>query len=608
MLILYARGLSAQPHYQPYWLAVLATIALAWMRWPFGESQPFQRSRAADVLLILGVGSSALGVLFVEPWFAALAVILFVTSLLARTLDRESRGTLWSCALPMYVYLSLPMGMDVRLITTLQYYSAIYTSRLLDLAGLGHHMDGTVIHVPNMKEYGIEQACSGVQSFFTLLLVAVVYVVYARRVKTPALGPAVLALLGALALAVVRLSLSGQVRLGPIGQALLLASVGLALFSVVGFRASLLILSAVFWAVFMNTIRILTIPLAESMAALDLSEGIPHDVLGYLALTVGIAMLLSTDQFLLFLFGPVEAASDSGPFGRLIGRIWNGLAGATDESESRRRSRSASLQPRTVKLMWIACGLVVLMGIWQLVDVQRSLARADKGVRFFDADVTVEFEEGDIPEQIDTWTRVRYQTQDRSIGSDLGERSDVWQFRSPRCLAVASLDQTFPGWHELTTCYRNQGWKLVARRAMSPQEAIDPVVAPGEAFDPGTPAEPAPTYSGDNGWELVEARFEKPTGEKGYLLFSHFDAFGEGLEVPRQWGTLNAFLTRAANRLSHRIRARLLRGESYQVQVFLTSYNDFDPDLLREARERYLKIRDQIRERFLDKSQVAQAQ
>ena len=140
---------------------------------------------------------------------------------------------------------------------------------------------------------------------------------------------------------------------------------------------------------------------------------------------------------------------------------------------------------------------------------------------------------------------------------------------------------------------------------MTPQEAIDWVAPSGESLDPTAEPQQPPVYEGDNDWELVEARFEKPTGEKGYLLFSHFDAFGEGLEVPRQWGTLNAFLTRAANRLSHRIRARLLRGEAYQVQVFLTSYNEFDPDLLREARQRYLTIRQEIRERFLAKQQLA---
>ena len=123
--------------------------------------------------------------------------MLIVTSLFARTLDRENLKTLWPCSLPLFVYLTLPFNMDVRLITTLQQYSAVYTSKLLDLAGLGHHMDGTVINVPVLGEYGIEQACSGVQSFFTLLLVAVIFIVHSRRLKTPGIGIGLVAVFSA---------------------------------------------------------------------------------------------------------------------------------------------------------------------------------------------------------------------------------------------------------------------------------------------------------------------------------------------------------------------------------------------------------------------------
>lgn len=596
MLFLYYRNLTSQPHYQPFAIAIIATIAIAVMRWPFGKSKPFRQSLASDILLFLALGSAVVGALFVEPWFAALGVMLTVTSLLARTSDREAYGTLWSCSLPLYVYLSLPMGLDVRLITSLQYYSAVYTSRLLDLAGLGHHMNGTVIKVPDLKEYGIEQACSGVQSFFTLLLVAVVFCVLSRRVKTPHIGVSILSMLFAFVLAAIRMIPGVE---GVIDTGLLILAVGFVLYSFLGFRAAVLILSAVFWAVFMNTIRILTIPLAENFFDISLAEGIGHTTLGYFALGLGIVMLMSTDQFLLFMFGPVEESSDSGSFGKLLSQMWNSLSKKTETEEEKdrrrkRRGRPARMSPMAGKMLWVFMGAVVLMGVWQLVDVQRSIARADKGVRFFDADVTVEFSQDDMPEEINRWKRVKYVLQDRARGSDLGERSDVWQFRSPAGVqAVASLDQTFPGWHELTTCYRNTGWVLTKRKPMTPEMAVK--------LDPSSEEAATVEIPGSEDWDLIEATFEKPTGEKGYLVFAHFDSFGEGLDVPSDWGTITSFFTRAANRLSHRIRARLLRGEAYQVQVFLTSYDEFDPVLRLEVRQRFLKIREQIRERFLEK-------
>jgi len=55
------------------------------------------------------------------------------------------------------------------------------------------------------------------------------------------------------------------------------------------------------------------------------------------------------------------------------------------------------------------------------------------------------------------------------------------------------------------------------------------------------------------------------------------------------------------NRMSHRIRATLIQGEAYQIQVFLNSYNDFDDTVVKEARSRYVRIREEVRKKFLDK-------
>jgi exosortase len=584
MLFLYFRGLWSRPHYQPFGFAILATVIIAFLRWPKDHPQPFHRSIASDVLLVLGLGFAFLGMLFVEPWFAAVSVMLIVTSLLARTLDKESLQTLWPCSLPLFVYLMLPNGMDVNLITKLQQYSAVYTSRLLDLVGLGHHMDGTLIKVPGVQEYGIEQACSGVQSFFTLLLVAVVFIVLSRRLSPPRIGGAIFAILLAMAVFVLRATVFTTGTMNEFG---LLVACGLLLYSALGFRAMALILSAVFWAIFMNTIRIMLIPLSEYFFQYDISSGMRHDILGYIVLAFGILLLFSTDQFLLFLFGPVDANTDeSGPLGRLITKIWNSVVSGTTDEDGLRKKRRRGRRPigasgRT--LIWVCSGLMIAMGLWQFFDVQRSLsAREDIQVRFFDSDPTVDFDATDMPQTIGNWTQVDYEFTDRSRASDLGQRSDVWKFQSDRYLALFSLDQPFPGWHELTTCYKNIGWKLVKRDVILPSTAN------------GTQPQP-------NEWKFVEATFEKETGEKAYMLFSHFDAFGDGLVAPEDWGTISSFMTRAQNRMSHRIRASLFQGEAFQSQVFLTSFNEFPETTKKEVQQQYLLIRDHIRKKFLER-------
>jgi exosortase len=596
MLYLYYNRLMDEQHYQSVLFGVAATIVLSVIRWPRNQALQFHSSYTSNTLFVLGLFAVGFSVLFVEPWMSALSVMLIVTSFLCRVYDEEANSSLWYAALPMYVFLALPFGMDRSLITSLQYYAAIYTSRLLDLAGVGHHMNGVVIDVPNMDQYQIEAACSGVQSFFTLVLVAIVYSAFTRQIKSPSTGVSVLsALVGFICIFARILPRTWGGELPSFWSILLLiAGVAFLLYAIIGFRTTALVLSAVFWALFMNTVRILAIPLTQFFLDYDLSHGNSHTLLGYSTLLAGIVLIISSDHFLLFLFGPVEDASDSGPFGRIIGRMWNSLTHSnnSDSSRSKRRSSRKPVSPLMQKVLWGFAGIMIVAGLWQIRDVSASMsARENQTVRAFDGDVTVEFDEGDAPQQLENWTRVSFKTEKRTRGSDFGERSDVWQYRAPTCTAIAALDQTFPGWHELTTCYRNSGWTVVNRKALSPAKAL--------GLDPSEVE--------DNKWGLIEVTMKKPTGERAYLLFSHFDSFGNGLAVPGKWGTVNGFITRVLNRLSHRIRASLLQGEAYQVQVLLRSYNDFDPAVVAEARKRYLKLRSEVRNRFLEKASVPEA-
>ncbi len=598
MLYFYGKHLMKEPHYHSAIFAVAATIVIAAIRWPWDQAVQFQRSATSNTLMVLALVAVFCSVVFVLPWMSALATMLIITSFLARVPDKELNGmSLWYTSLPLYVFLYLPFGWDRNLVTSLQVYSAAYTSRLLDLLNVGHHMSGTVLNVPNMGQFGIEQACSGVQSFFTLILVAVVYSAFNRQVKAPAKGVAILSFLFGSICFMARTipKATAGVDMPVFWSSLLfLLGITLMLYAFIGFRTALLVMSGVFWAIFMNTIRIMAIPVAMRFFEIDLAKGNAHMLLGYVSLIIGIVLILSTDQLIMFFFGPVQDAEESGQFGLVIGKMWNSLSPnsatqATTASNRGRKKRSRQpISPLMQKALWGFMGVMVLSGIWQSRDVRQCLIKAEKNlsVNVFNGDVTVPFKEGDIPNEIENWTKVNFETTSRNIGSDFGERSDVWQYKAPTCYATASVDQTFPGWHELTTCYTNTGWKIINRRALSRAKAL--------GLDKSAPTD------GDK-WDMIEVTMQKPTGERGYLLFSHFDSFGQGLSVPKSWGSINGFITRVSNRMSHRIRATLVQGEAYQVQVFLQSYNDFDPEVMAEARERYVKIRDEVRKRFLDK-------
>ena len=542
MLLLYARNLHLdKPHYQTFPFAILATVLIAWSRWPKEAKMPFHRSVTSDVLLMLGLMFGVACVLFKFPSAAAGSVMLLISSLLARTVDKETLKSLWPASLPMFVFLSLPSGYDVWLITKLQYYSAICTSRLLDLIGLGHHMNGTVIQVPGRESYGIEQACSGVQSFFTLLFIAVVFVVVFRRSF---------------------------------------------------FRSAILITSAVFWALFMNTVRIFLIPVSDQVD-INLAHGFAHSMLGWGTLLVGALLLLSTDQFLSFLFGPVDTETGrSGPFGRFLTKFWNSLISGTTlgkDEESGRRRKKRGRKPITQAgrtVIWAFCGLMALAGVWSSWDVFYALTNERKTVRFFDVDETQAFEETDMPAKLDDWSVVNYKIDNRERGSDLGKRSDLWTYRAPNCTAQFSFDQTFPGWHELTTCYQNNGWTLASRvRKDAKLEVVD---------EAGKPVSVS--------WPYVVAHLSKPTGERGFLVFSLFNSDGAPVDPPASWNRAMYFISGIKNRLSGRIRAQFFNTATFQVQAFVAGYGGFDENTQKQVEDRYLRLREISRQKYVEKS------
>jgi exosortase len=538
LLFLYFKSLwNYKPHYQFIPFAVAAVAFLAYVRWPRDSRMPFHRSLLSDGLLILGLFVGLTNCLFIEPWLAAVSCFLLTASLFARTFDSYTGKSLFALSLPLLVCIVPPKRGDMWIITKLQRISAHFTSQLLDVVGYGHHMPGTVVRAPGTEGFGIAEACSGVQSFFTLLFVAVVFAVWNRRPW---------------------------------------------------FRSSVLVISTIFWAILMNTIRIFAIPMADKLLDMDLTSGVSHMLLGYSTLALGILLLFSTDQFLLFLFGPVDADAEreGGGLSRFIPATWNRtIAGTEDEEAKKRRKARRRISSVSAMLILIVGGVMALGGIWQLVDVGRSLFSSTQRVQFFQSIISHPYEQQDLPPQIEGWAlseSTPYQSLEREHGNDLGLHSDTWTYIAPRQFPmIVSLDQTFPGWHELTICYQNQGWKLDRRTKRSGKIA-------------GT----------DEEWPYIEAEFSKNTGEKAFLVFSLFDVFGGAYDPPATWNSLDFYISRIRNRLSQRVRAQLFRGETFQSQAFVSTFNDLNDTQKQQITDRYLKLREQLRTKFIERREA----
>ena len=538
LVILYFRTLWVRPHYSWFPFAFIAAAALAWMRWPEESKKVFVNSLFSNILLVMGLIFGLGGAFLIEPWLAAGSVMLLTASLFARISDKFG-GTIWPAAMPLFVALVLPFNLDTNVITWLQRISANFTSRMLDVIRFGHYMPGTVIEVPGKEGgYGIEGMCSGIQSFFTLLFVTVVFIVWMRR---------------------------------PF------------------FRSLLLVISAVFWAIFMNVVRLFVIPTLDFYAEIDLAHGIQHALLGWGTLLLGIILLLSTDQLLIFLFGPVDAtSSQTGPMGKFITKVWNNLiAGDKEEDEhKKKRRRRPPLTAMSRTLAWVAAGFMVLAGGMSMVSIAKAFNAPvkDMSIQFFNVDVRVPLAKEDLPETIDNWELAPnehgYRAEDRDHWSDFGRRSDAWTYLTPKYRAIVSLDQTFPGWHELSICYRSSGWKQLSRTWKAEEVDID-----GKTEE----------------WPFIEYRFKKPTGEHALVIFSLFDNFGLPYPAPKDWGSFTEHLNDLKNRFGQETRARLFRSETYQSQVYVHNFGEISNEVREEITDRYLKARKKLREAFLER-------
>lgn len=522
LLALYGLELWRRVHYQFFPVALVFFGYLAWQRWPAKASLVVRPGWISFVSLFVGAASALLGAMFVSPWFAALAFAAIGVCLFSQVGNRETQRSAIECAWPLLPCVYLPLGLDARLIGWLQRLSASFTSIALDMVGVSHRLNGTIIETSTGRVFGVAEACSGVTSFFMLVFCAVAISAWMKR------------------------SLAWMVTLT---------------------------LAAGYWAIVMNSVRIFSIPVADAAWGVDLSKGILHDVLGYGTMGLAFALLLSTD--------------------RLIARtcLWLG--------SSQSRSQLAESDPKDIadlksasagRTRWATislCVLVMLGGLFSMSDVVKNFV-AMKAMdeqfksRFFDSDVMMALEEQDLPAVIATWQLGRFASEDRGRGSDFGQHSDIWSYTSPQCNATISLDQPFPGWHELTTCYTLVGWSLrdrVVRQASS---------------------------KGGEKWPFVEAKMVRDDGTNALLLFSFFDISGQPSQPPEDWGRLNEYANRIRNRLSNRIRSSFFQGSLYQAQLFLVSENAIDGTDREEAVQQYLELRETMRARFLERrSQIS---
>ncbi len=410
----YMRSLWRQELYQYFPFVLIGVGYLFYVRWD-------GQLRAVDgkfvwFLTALGCAGLVSGALLHSTWLGSVGFLLLLTSFLA-THQSQSGNSLLYLAMPLVMFVRIPQLHAYSIVSRLQKITSQLASLCLDLLAVPQDTFGNAIKLPT-KNLFVAEACSGIQSAFTMCFLALLLLVWKRRplVATPVY---------------------------------IAVALGLAIIA--------------------NIVRVLIIVLAEAWYTYDLTSGWLHDLVGYISLSVAAGFLLSFDIFSGAILHPVdvvESQAGVNPFAYL----WNLSIGASSnrdfESEDW-KSNSGEAISKTPLVFGIPKASVLLLAVAFLAGLGilggfatgRSDTRpiAEKDAVLFDP--PAEFLEGSFG----VLTVGGHEVSRNGSDPQLGIHADTWVCHSGRVAGQVVMSQPFVGWHELCVCYEVQDWELTER-------------------------------------------------------------------------------------------------------------------------------------------------
>ncbi|MCA9035633.1 MAG: exosortase U [Planctomycetaceae bacterium] len=408
-LVLYYVGLwRHQTHYQFFPFALLAFLLLARQR----SSGVFHKDWRTTSLIGLDVLFVLASLAIFSPWLMAIGAFCLTLAWCIGNQDvMVSRRRLTSLALLPALTLRLPSNGDVQVIQSLQSLTTRFASKSLHQFGFIHIRSGNVLDFPG-KRFLVEEACSGVQSLFTVLFLAALVIAMKRR---------------------------GRIH------------------------SVIMLLSGVCFAGLMNVLRIITIAVAWQRYQIDWSTGLSHDILGYICLGVAAALMLSADAFLSFFTESVpEIRRPGAPAGlkNPIVRAWNWFVAPHPIRRTQTSAMAmpvpkdqpaANLKLRAGVLFAAAC-LLVTQCYSLIADPLVSKTTGKSSLKQFEAD--------SLASAVSGFKQQAYREETRETDNPQGEFSNIWMYQQPGLQAHVACDHPFYGWHSLQTCYIAQGWQV----------------------------------------------------------------------------------------------------------------------------------------------------
>ncbi len=414
LLIRYLADLVSRPHYGLYLLAFVATIAVSLLRWPWGQPVLHRNTIKSVLLAVLAVVAGLAGGLMVQPWLAALSVLLVIGSYLSATVHRDGLHSIGYGVLPLFAFLRPPLNFDLSINTWLHEGSVYLASRFMYVAGalLSHTVDeSSFMMIQAESPYVFADSLIGIGSLYTLVFAALIYIALTRR----------------------------------------------------NFFQSLLLIGTCFlWALILNTTYLVLLPVLNLYLDIDMLPGSTgHNMVRVLLLLGTVIMIFSAGMFFRFAFSPVDPEiGRSYDFGRFITAVWNNiLAGEPFVNDTGqivgRKPPTITQKPPSMLPRWIMAGALLIAGVLSFVFPGKTTGGEFSAVPL---QLTVD----DLPSTIDGWGLADRSFVDHQLpGTTVsGKAKSTWRYQTLDLQANCSVRQFFGMWYDLTSMYAGQGWDV----------------------------------------------------------------------------------------------------------------------------------------------------
>lgn len=260
---------------------------------------------------------------------------------------------------------------------------------------------------------------------------------------------------------------------------------------------------------------------------IDLFAGWKHEALGLVLTAAYLGFIVLADSLLGIVLGNKTLLRQN--------------KSAQDENESVLEGWSFAGGIRFVSVLLVILGAVQLVRGWDFHFRKENARRINPSWM----DGSAKFS---MPQEVDGWRLVSdVKPVPKRAAFEDGVYSHIWQFQKGSMLATISFDYPFFGYHDVTVCYRNAGWKISDTKLQraSAENSMIP---------------------------CMEVVLEREGGLKADLFYSTVDESGVWLEEPGKRSPYDAEGNPLqegglASRLTHRMRQLPYSQEAYSSAI-----------------------------------------